>query len=53
MKKFKAVTKAVEEIQKKWKGIEKELLYFLFDTDSNIFAQTFYYQVKQNLNLTV
>ena len=34
-KKFKAVAEAVEKIQKMGIGTEKELLYFLFTTDSN------------------
>ena len=42
----KAAAEAVEKIQKMWKGTEKELLYFLFTTYSNIFAQTFHHQVK-------
>ena len=29
------------------KGTEKELLYFLFTTDSNIFAQTLHPEVKK------
>lgn len=41
-KKFRIVVEAVEKMQKKGKGTEKELLYFLFTFDPNIFAQTFH-----------
>ena len=47
------VRKPVEKIQKTGKGTEKELLYFLFTTDSNIFAQTLQHQVKKQRNLSL
>ena len=46
-KKFRIVVEAVEKMQKKGKGTEKELLYFLFTFDPNIFAQTFHPQIKK------
>ena len=42
-KTFKAVAEAVEKIQKMRKGTEKELLYFLFTSYSNIFGHTFHH----------
>ena len=35
-----------EKIPKKGKGTEKQLLYFLYTSDSNILAQTLHPQVK-------
>ena len=53
------VAEAVEKMQKKKKKKkrkkhrERELLYFLFTTDSNIFAQTLHPQVKKSKDISI
>ena len=47
------LAEAVEKIEKKEKSTGKELLYFLFTPDLDIFAQTLHPQVKKERYLNL
>ena len=47
------LAEAVEKIEKKEKSTGKELLYFLFTPDLDIFAQTLHPQVKKERYLSL